>query len=46
MVQCLPDLEVAVHLAQQGGQAGPQAGPTPNPGNGDGVTDVDFEEVK
>ena len=32
--------------AQQGGQAGPQAGPTPNPGNGDGVTDVDFEEVK
>ena len=33
--------------AQQGGaQAGPQAGSTPNPGNGDGVTDVDFEEVK
>ena len=31
--------------AQQGAQSGPQAGPTPNNG-GDGVTDVDFEEVK
>ena len=37
----------AQQQAQQGGQAGPQAGPTPNAGNGgDGVTDVDFEEVK
>lgn len=27
-------------------QSGPQSGSTPNPGNGDGVTDVDFEEVK
>ena len=34
--------------AQQGGAAGSQqaGGPTPNPGNGDGVTDVEFEEVK
>ena len=31
--------------AQQGAQSGPQAGPTPN-NSGDGVTDVDFEEVK
>ncbi len=30
----------------QAQQAGAQTGPTPNPGNGDGVTDVDFEEVK
>ena len=32
----------------QGGQAGPQPGaqPGPQPGSGDGVTDVDFEEVK
>ena len=37
----------AQQQAQQGSQAGPQAGPTPNAGNGeDGVTDVDFEEVK
>ena len=37
----------AQQQAQQGGQAGPQAGPTPNASNGgDGVTDVDFEEVK
>ena len=36
----------AQQQAQQGGQAGPQAGgSTPNAG-GDGVTDVDFEEVK
>ena len=35
----------AQQQAQQGGQPGAQAGP--NPGNGgDGVTDVDFEEVK
>ncbi len=40
------DILNAQAQAQQGGQAGPQAGPTPNPGNGDGVTDVDFEEVK
>ncbi len=37
----------AQQQAQQGAQTGPQAGPTPNAGNnGDGVTDVDFEEVK
>ena len=36
------DILNAQAQAQQGGQAGP----TPNPGNGDGVTDVDFEEVK
>ena len=35
----------AQQQAQQGGQADSQAGPTPNAG-GDGVTDVDFEEVK
>lgn len=40
------DILNAQAQAQQGAQAGPQAGPTPNPGNGDGVTDVDFEEVK
>ena len=40
------DILNAQAQAQQGGQAGPQAGPTPNAGNGDGVTDVDFEEVK
>lgn len=40
------DILNAQAQAQQGGQAGPQAGPTPNSGNGDGVTDVDFEEVK
>ena len=40
------DILNAQAQAQQGGQAGPQAGPTPNPGNGDGVTAVDFEEVK
>ena len=42
------DILNAQAQAQQGGaqQAGPQAGPTPNPGNGDGVHDVDFEEVK
>ena len=40
------DILNAQAQAQQGGQAGHQAGPTPNPGNGDGVTDVDFEEVK
>lgn len=40
------DILNAQAQAQQGGQGGPQAGPTPNPGNGDGVTDVDFEEVK
>lgn len=40
------DILNAQAQAQQSGQAGPQAGPTPNPGNGDGVTDVDFEEVK
>lgn len=40
------DILNAQAQVQQGGQAGPQAGPTPNPGNGDGVTDVDFEEVK
>lgn len=32
--------------AQQSAQSGPQSGSTPNSGNGDGVTDVDFEEVK
>lgn len=41
------DILNAQAQAQQGGQqAGPQAGPTPNPNSGDGVTDVDFEEVK
>ncbi len=32
--------------AQQNAQANPQPGQAPNPGKGDGVTDVDFEEVK
>ena len=41
------DILNAQAQTQQGGQqAGPQAGPTPNPNSGDGVTDVDFEEVK
>ncbi len=40
------DILNAQAQAQQGAQGGPQSGPTPNPGNGDGVTDVDFEEVK
>ena len=41
------DILNAQAQAQQGGQqAGPQAGPTSNPNSGDGVTDVDFEEVK
>ncbi|MDE7411704.1 MAG: molecular chaperone DnaK, partial [Paramuribaculum sp.] len=38
------DILNAQAQAQQAGAQ--QAGPTPNPGNGDGVTDVDFEEVK
>ncbi len=41
------DILNAQAQAQQGAQpGGAQQGPTPNPGNGDGVTDVDFEEVK
>ncbi|MBD5255080.1 MAG: molecular chaperone DnaK [Barnesiella sp.] len=50
----IKEIEAAFSAAQQdilnaqaqAQQAGPEAGPTPNPGNGDGVTDVDFEEVK
>ena len=39
----------AIHNAQAQAQANPGAGDSqqgPQPGNGDGVTDVDFEEVK
>ncbi|MCC8071502.1 MAG: molecular chaperone DnaK [Bacteroidales bacterium] len=42
------DILNAQAQAQAGGQAGPQPGQNagPKPGNGDGVTDVEFEEVK
>ena len=39
-------LNAQAQAQQAGAQTDSQAGGAPNPGNGDGVTDVDFEEVK